>query len=235
MEQAGQRLAELGKPFLVDAQIYSRQGEDLDWRGDKESAGGGVLLNEGYPLVDTVIHWLGPPAEVFAVTAQASLPRTRYTYDTEDTAVVVLKYAGGAIATFTCCWTSGPSWRELTLRTGEGTIRIDPARISIMDRDGKPLCTPFDRAPNVYSQPIRAFVDNLATPPNRMKSRARDHLWTMAVLEAAYLSARTGEAESPSKWFDILSAHEGTVIPGLDLPTHITTGAEAEVPAESDD
>lgn len=226
MEEAGRRLGRLGRPFLVEARIHSRQPADLGWRGDRERAGGGVLLHEAYPLMDTVIHWLGPPSEVFTAAGRASRPLTRYPYDTEDTAVVVLKYANGAIASFSCCWTSGPAWRELTIRASEGTIRIDPARVAVLDLDGKPLCTPLDRAPNVYSHPIRAFLDGLTGPAVRMKSLARDHLWTMAALEAAYLSARTGEAESPSKWFDILSAHEGAVIPGL-------SAAPEEPPAES--
>lgn len=208
MEQAGKRLAELGKPFLVEARVFVCRPEDLDWRGDSERAGAGVLLHEAYNAIDAVVHWLGPPAEVYAAMSRASRPQTRYPYDTEDTAIVVLKYADGAVASFTCCWTCGPPTSQLTIWATGGTIRIDPAKIAVLNRAGDPTCTPFDRAPNPYTHPIRAFLDGLMGDRKRMGSLARDHLWTMAVVETAYLSSRTGEAESPAKWFEILRADE---------------------------
>jgi predicted dehydrogenase len=208
MEQAGKRLSELGKPFLVDAHVLVCRPEDLDWRGDSERAGGGVLLHEAYGAIDTVVHWLGPPAEVYAAMSRASRPQTRYPYDTEDTAIVVLKYPDGAVASFACCWTSGPPTSQLAIWATGGTIRIDPAKVAVLSRAGDAVCTPFDRAPNPYTHPIRAFLDGLAGDRKRMGSLARDHLWTMAVIETAYLSSRTGEAESPAKWFEILRADE---------------------------
>ena len=213
MEQAGKRLAELGRPFLVEARIFICRAEDLDWRGDSERAGSGVLLHEACAAIDTVVHWLGPPAEVYAAMSRVSRPQTRYPYDTEDTAVMVLKYADGAVASFVSCWTAGPPTYQLTIWASGGAIRIDPAKIFVLNRAGEPICTPFDRAPNPYAHPIRAFLDGLAGDRKQLTSLGRDHLWTMAVIEAAYLSARTGEAESPAKWFEILRAEEHLAAP----------------------
>lgn len=206
MDQAGKTLAELGRPFLADARVFCCHPDDLDWRGDSEQAGGGAMLYELYEAIDAVVHWMGPPAEVYAATGRSSRPQTRFPYDTEDSAVVVFKYPDGAIATFATCWTSGPRTSEIVVRAPGGTVRIGPATVAVLDRAGEPARTPLERAPNPYSHPIRAFLHGLAGDRKRIASLARDHLWTMAVIETAYLASRTGEAESPSKWFEVLQA-----------------------------
>lgn len=217
MEQAGKRLADLGRPFLVEARVFVSRPDDLNWRGDSERAGAGVFLHEAYGAIDAVVHWLGPPAEVYAAMSRASRPQTRYPYDTEDTAVAAFKYADGALASFTCCWTCGPPTSHLTIWATGGTIRIDPMKVTVLNRAGEPICTPFDRAPNPYTHPIRAFLDGLNGDRKRMSSLARDHLWTMAVIETAYLSSRTGEPGSPAKWFEILRADEQPISSGPEL------------------
>ena len=208
LQQARKTLTELGRPFLAEARVFCCRPEDLDWRGDSESAGAGVLLHEGFEAIDTIVHWMGRPTEVYAATARASRPQTRYPYDTEDTAAMILRYADGALASLTCCWTSGPPVSELTIRSTGGTIRIDPKRVTVLDRAGQPMRAALDRAPNPYTHPIRAFLDGHFGGQSPLASLARDHLWTMAVMETAYLSSRTGEAELPAKWFEVLSAEE---------------------------
>ncbi len=231
MEEAGKALPGLGKPFLVESRVFVCRAEDLDWRGDSERAGGGVLLHEAYSAIDTVVHWLGPPAEVYAAMSRSSRPNTRYPYDTEDTAAMVLKYADGAVAVFTSCWTAGPPTAQLTIWGTNGTLRMDSSRIAILSRAGEPTCTPFNRAPNPYTHPIQAFVNGLTGDRKRMQSLARDHLWTMAVIETAYLSARTGEAESPTKWFDMLRAEGPSPLGGRPLDDR---PADAAVPGVAD-
>jgi predicted dehydrogenase len=215
MQQAGEILGSLGRPFLVEARSLTFRPDDLDWRGDSERAGAGVLLHQAYPAIDTVVHWLGPPSEVFASMGRISRPQTRHPYDTDDTATMVLRYPEGAMANFTTCWTSGPETNELTIHATEGILRIEPSRVVVLDRHGRPTRTPLDRSPNPYTHPIRAFLDGLLTEGARLASLAGDHLWTMAVLEAAYLSSRTGEAESPAKWFSVLSAETQLTRPGF--------------------
>ncbi len=231
MEQAAKILAESGKPFLVEAEAFTCRPEDLDWRGDSERAGGGVLLNEAYAAIDLVVHWLGPPAEVYAAMSRASRPQPRFPYDTEDTAVLTMKFADGVMAWCACCWTAGPPVSQITIRATGRTIRIDPAKVTVLSRGGEPTGTPLDRAPNPYAHPVRAFLDGLSGDRKRMGSLARDHLWTMAVMEAAYLSSRTGEAGSPERWFDILRAEE---IPVPRPVTERRTADELPVPEASE-
>jgi predicted dehydrogenase len=234
LERAGDALAELGKPFLIEGRVFVCRPEDLDWRGDSERAGAGVLLHEAYGLIDAVVHWFGPPTEVYAATRRVSRPQTRYPYDTEDTAVLVLKYTDGAIASFACCWTSGPPLSQLTIRATAGTLVIERDRVCVLDRAGEPKCASIERTANPYTHPIRAFLDGLAGDPNRMPSRARDHLWTMAVIETAYLSSRTGDAESPAKWFEMLRADEMQVSATAPPPEQPQDGPEFVEPIDPD-
>jgi len=151
LERAGAILAELGRPFLIEGRVYTCRPEDLDWRGDSERAGAGVLLHEAYGLIDAVVHWFGPPTEVYAAARRVSRPLTRYPYDTDDTAVLVFKYTDGAMASFTCCWTSGPPLSQLAIRATAGTLVIEHDRVCVFDRAGESRCAPIPRAANPYA------------------------------------------------------------------------------------
>jgi len=106
-------LEQLGRLFFAHGQITVTSEENLDWRGDLERAGGGVLLYRGYPLLDTLVQMMGLPGTVFARAAGVSRPGTRFPYDTEDTAALVCRFPGGGIAMFGCCWTTGPAHESL--------------------------------------------------------------------------------------------------------------------------
>jgi len=65
----------------------------VDWRGTWALDGGGALMNQGIHGVD-LLQWIaGLPAEVFAFAGCRAHERI----EVEDTAVVALKYAGGAM------------------------------------------------------------------------------------------------------------------------------------------
>jgi len=57
---------------------------------------------------------------------------------------------------------------------------------------------------------IDDFLSRLQTNPRSVRSQLPQHLATMAVLEAAYLSARTGQPESPSAIFEMHDVEEET-------------------------
>lgn len=65
----------------------------VDWRGTWALDGGGALMNQGIHGVD-LLQWIaGPPVEVFAFAGCRAHERI----EVEDTAVVALKYANGAM------------------------------------------------------------------------------------------------------------------------------------------
>jgi predicted dehydrogenase len=98
----------IGTPINARARYGhgARPGYEREWRGNAELAGGGELTDQGVHVVD-LLHWfLGPPRDVYAVTQRAVWPLG----ELEDNAFAVLRYAGGAVASFHTSWTQ---WRNL--------------------------------------------------------------------------------------------------------------------------
>jgi predicted dehydrogenase len=201
-------LDRLGRFFLARGSVMTCTQEDLDWRGDSVRAGGGVLLDQGYELVDTLVKIMGLPSAVYATTKGVSRPGCRFPYDTEDTAAVVCQFAGGGVAILSACWTSGPEHSELECYGTGGSIRIDAQRVLCRDRTGEKTLFDQARAANPLLASIENFLSSLRSNPERIRSTVRDHLATMAVVQAAYLSARTGQPESPSKIFEMHDVKE---------------------------
>ncbi|MGW7681647.1 Gfo/Idh/MocA family protein [Kribbella sp. NPDC054772] len=65
------------------------------WRGTKEIDGGGALMNQGIHTIDLLVWMLGQPVEVTAHAARLAHDRI----NVEDTAVAIVKFANGALAT----------------------------------------------------------------------------------------------------------------------------------------
>jgi predicted dehydrogenase len=196
-------LEQLGRLFFAHGQMTVSGEDNLDWRGDLERAGGGVLLYRGYPLLDTLVQIMGMPGTVFARAAGVSRPGTRFPYDTDDTAALVCRFPGGGIAMFGGCWTTGPAQESLHVYGTGGNIHIAPTHVVVRDRAGEQVSFEESRPVNPLAPQIEDFLSALASSARRMRATLRQHLSTLAVIQAAYLSARTGQPESPRTIFDM--------------------------------
>lgn len=194
-------LEQAGKFFLGRGEAMICWDEDLDWRGDSQRAGGGVLLNRAYTVVDTLVQAMGMPNQVYARMSSISRLGGRFPYDTEDTAGLVCQFPGGGIAVLTTCWTVGPTSTTLTLHGMGASIHIEPDQIVVYDRGGANVLGRRDRSPHPLQPQIEGFLSELAAAPRRIRATLRQHLPTMAVIQAAYLSAQTGQPESPARLF----------------------------------
>lgn len=197
----------LGRIFLGRAHYLFNWGPNLDWRGDKASAGGGALLELGYHAIDLLVWMLGLPEQVYGLTAHGNRPgdtgpegQPLPIYDTDDTAAAILNYKSGAMTTVVTTRSSGPVSEELSLHGRGGSLTACSESCLLRDPDGNVLdhineeptpTAPFKRQAEVFA---RAVIDDEPTWP----CSARENLLTMAVLEAIYLSARTSQPESPA-------------------------------------
>lgn len=190
----------LGRLFLAHGTTMLCLEENFDWRGDAQRAGGGVLLYSAYGLIDVLVQAIGLPSSVYATTAMVSRPGTRFAYDTEDTATAVFRYANGAMATVSACWTASPPTWLIDLKGTQQSLHIDEQWVTLCDREGNELSR-LDRPANPLAAQIDEFLGTLRSNPRQLPSTLRQHLPTMAVIQAAYLSARTGQPESPGVIF----------------------------------
>ena len=128
---------DLGKPILGTARVkwhradeYYRQSR---WRGTKALDGGGALINQAIHTVDLLLWCFGPVRRVFGRTATAF-----HAIEAEDTAVAVLEFTSGALATIEATTAAFPGYaRRLELTGSEGTIILDGDRMVAAARRDK--------------------------------------------------------------------------------------------------
>jgi len=74
--------------------------------GKRDQAGGGTLLDNGVHLMDLLRYFGGEVSEVFA-----RLATLKFDVEVEDTAVVSVRFASGALGAVECAWTA-TGWEE---------------------------------------------------------------------------------------------------------------------------
>jgi predicted dehydrogenase len=159
-----------------------------------------ILLEMGPHAIDVARYLMGEVATVQAATARAA------GHPGEDTAMLVLRFATGALGLVDLCWaapaeTARPEW-ALNATTVEGTagairLRADGSLLRV-DLDGRaerlPVALP-DSDAEVYLQAYvavqRGFIEAIRSGRPH-ETDGRDTLCTMDVLWAAYRAAAEG-------------------------------------------
>lgn len=91
-----QFIDKIGSPFIVDAKYtFYTDAPHEGWRGKKEFAGGGCLIDMGYHMTDLLMWYLGLPDSVAAeISCNA---KENISYDAEDTAKIIFNYSSKCI------------------------------------------------------------------------------------------------------------------------------------------
>jgi UDP-N-acetyl-2-amino-2-deoxyglucuronate dehydrogenase len=172
------------------------------WQRDPKLAGGGVLLYKCYEMIDQIIHCFGMPDEVYAVHTSQATDRQQRLSVTEDTAVVTMKFADTLTINVIASKTLPPQSCELNIYGKEKKVFLDTDRLRISDDQNCPTEEVKEPAvkTELMSRLLVNFVQSIANPVDvQPLSSGTDHLKTMAVIESAYLSARTSAPESPNR------------------------------------
>lgn len=202
------RRGALGPLFLGRAQYVLNWGRQFGWRGDQAGAGGGVLLEAGYQMIDLLVAAMGVPEEVYAVTGRRGRPHmiaddehveNMGIYDTDDSAVVAMRYADGAAGSVVASWVTSPAAEQLILHGQRGSGLADPSHCVVRDADGQVVhrVEGQTRLTDALAEQFHCLAALLRGTAKTIDGAAREHLLTMAVVEAAYLSDRTGSPENP--------------------------------------
>ncbi len=202
-QQAAEHFDRIGRTFLVRAVSVQRRGPDFGWRGDSARAGGGVLLHDGYPILDLLVSRLGLPAEVSAQITRRTPPPPGHAYDTEDTALVHLRFAPATLGSIELCWISPDSPPVVHFHGFDGSLRVTASEWRLLDAGGELLqqraCAPLN--PTTLS--IDAFLHDVRLETPLPEHSANFHLAALATIDAAYLAARTGERVAPARLFEL--------------------------------
>jgi predicted dehydrogenase len=172
------------------------------WQRDPKLAGGGILLYNCYEIIDHLVQCFGTPDEVYAAATSQAPDRKQRLYVTEDTALVTMKFVDTLTINLVASRTLWPHQQTLTAYSKDRKICLDEIGFKVVDNNGNLL-----QETNEPAAPLELMMQSLADfalnisgsgqmPP---VSNGTDHLATMAIMESAYLSARTGVPESPQR------------------------------------
>ncbi|MGC2804351.1 MAG: Gfo/Idh/MocA family oxidoreductase [Candidatus Acidiferrum sp.] len=119
----------LGRPLFVDVRVkWYRPPEyyaSSRWRGTFALDGGGALINQGVHTIDLLLWLLGDVVRVQARTATLL-----HKIEAEDTAVVTLEFANGALGIFHVTTAAYPGYpRRVEISGTEGTVILEHDRI----------------------------------------------------------------------------------------------------------
>jgi 1,5-anhydro-D-fructose reductase (1,5-anhydro-D-mannitol-forming) len=173
-----------------------------DWHYDPQISGGGSLMDLGPHCLDLVRYLCGPATEVRALVdtlAEGS--------SVEDTATLLLRLEGGCQVAIMAHWSAANSCPEylnrLEIYGTEGTIVAAPIHakdssgsLQLMTAGGvQDLAVP-PGGPRPHVALLEAFGQAL-TNGQPVPVPGEEALAGLSVIEAAYLSARTGRAIRP--------------------------------------
>jgi UDP-N-acetyl-2-amino-2-deoxyglucuronate dehydrogenase len=148
----------LGKILFVDARVkWYRPPEyyaKSKWRGTLELDGGGALMNQGVHTVDLLLWLLGDVTRVQARTATVW-----HSIESEDTAMAILEFAGGALGTLQATTAAFPGYpRRVEITGSQGTVILEHDRIVAADLRVRPADfgseAPVDTNPSASSAAV---------------------------------------------------------------------------------
>lgn len=200
------------EPFLLT--VFCKVGDypHYNWQTDPKLAGGGVLLHNCYSFIDQIVWNFGLPEQVYSLGTNQAHDKKQRLYLTEDTIVVTIKFSDTFIGNIIASRRDGigPSEEILTLYGKDMILTVNDSQLTVRDSDGR-ICADLkyenDRC-RYMAELLQNFALSIISPDNNVLfSSGRDNLKNMAVIESAYLSARTGFPEEPGRILQMSAQH----------------------------
>jgi len=187
---------ELGKLTGIRAGSYHPRGTIEGWRLRRQEAGGGALLEQGFPLLDLAL-WLADFPAPQRVWAHVDRPRSANSV--EESAFLAVECDNGASFTFDLSWSyvgEDDRWWFETL-SSRGSARLAPLRV-VKELNGKPVdVSPTGAAAreSAFLQSYRAELTHWVSVLNGEVAyeAPTDQVVVHRVVEAAYKSAEDGK------------------------------------------
>ncbi len=199
-----QLINKIGRPFYIELQYTLFIEKPYEgWRGKKELAGGGCLIDMGYHIIDLLMWYFGLPDRVFAEISFAA--KENFIYDAEDTARVIFRYSKKKF------WGSlfvsrviPPKKEFIDVYGTRGSIHIERGKIERRSSSGELL----ESLTRKYSWPsaaqdqlgyfvqvVRGNKENITSP--------EFHFNHLAFIEAAYKSTRENRYINPKDFLEL--------------------------------
>lgn len=188
---------ELGEIFYAKAGWLRLRTEwdSEEWRRQKREAGGGVVLDLGFQILDLSL-WVMDGARVESVSASVHRPRKG---EIEDSATALLRLDNGATLTLEVTWglLMEKDFAYLNLFGSGGAALLNPFRVhkgmhGTLVNVTPTLDTPRNQYKHAQEAQVAHFVEALRRG-SRPWGDAEEILPVMELMDAIYRSAEQGE------------------------------------------
>ncbi|MBN2180928.1 MAG: Gfo/Idh/MocA family oxidoreductase [Sedimentisphaerales bacterium] len=200
--------------FLLN--VFCSFGDDgyPAWQNDPKLAGGGVLLYNCYRIIDQILWNFSVPQQVYSLQTNRAQDKQQRLYLAEDTVVVTMKFTDSFIGNLVASRRSGigPRREILQIYGKDKILTVNQSQLTISDGLGE-ICEQIeydDDLVGCMTELSKNFALSILSPDNNKPcSTTRENLKNMAVMESAYLSARTGFPEEPARILQMPSGASG--------------------------
>lgn len=184
---AWQGLARIGTPYLFTGEYKLNIADPhTGWRGQRELAGGGCLIDMGYHIVDQLTWWFGLPSSIHANVSALAVPNAAYT--AEDSATVSFRYSSGLHGTLTISRRAGAKKEGYEVYGTDGHIIGSKKGADIYGKDGEILQELGPDEEDMIAAQLRFFLARVQD--NRsFEDTLEDHMRNMQFIDRCYKTA----------------------------------------------
>jgi predicted dehydrogenase len=195
--------------YLVEAWCSSSAQPAQVWQKDPQLAGGGVVLYLSYPLIDQIRSIFGMPQQVYALCTNQAPDRKQRRALTEDTAIVTMRFDDRLIGKLIAGRTARPEGWLIRVYGRNSQVSLSEKGFTARNSDGDVLEeVPAGETPeSLIDTTLRYFGMAIVQEDFRpFESEPSEIMGNMAIIQAAYLSDRTGMPEEPARIASITKA-----------------------------
>ena len=191
--------------FFLIAGFFCYAGiERAGWQSDPKLAGGGVLVHNSFGMIDQVMWNFPMPEQVYCLSTNDAVDRQQRLSLTEDTAVVAMKFSNRLIGNVIVSSRSSvwPRQEFVKVCGRDRILVVNEQRLTMRNAESQ-IIEEIEYEDDVAAC-MAGVVDDfgrsvLRADETELRSSGRENLKTMAVIESAYLSGRTGMPEEPGR------------------------------------
>lgn len=186
-----QLINEIGEVSFIDAKYTLFLNDpNSGWRGDRERAGGGCLIDMGYHMIDMLIWYFGLPLKLFAEFAEKPQPET--------TALVSFVYSDHLHGSLILSRNYPPKREYIRVVGTKGIVEVERGRVRRLKSNGNvseslirehswPLAA--TKQIEYFCKVIEGEAPNIGSP--------KYHLQHVRFIEACYKSKLRGSYVNP--------------------------------------
>lgn len=125
----------IGTPYMYSARHFMPNGNlYAGWRSNMQSAGGGVVIDLGYHLIDIITRYFGDISQ--ANLHWTNIAKPEYIYEVEDSATLHSWHPVGVQGVLQLSALSGPKEETLEIRGTSGRMVVTKQDVTIYDVSG---------------------------------------------------------------------------------------------------